>query len=176
MAFTQQLAHYMPALRQRALTPPHDAPKRSPARPLSSMASCQTRQRRARRALRANGSCRAALQGQTAGRSYSTLALPTGSACGRAASGKLASRNLAHPAVPSPSCAASANCSAAAAKLGLCGAARFFEVLTAAWRRPRAARSRAARAQLVGQKLEHQAVPSLSRAVPSSSTQPPTLP
>ena len=51
------------ALRQRALTPPHAAPKRSPACPLSSLAPCQTRPRRARRALRANG-CRAKLPGE----------------------------------------------------------------------------------------------------------------
>ena len=51
------------ALRQRVLTPPHAAPKRSPACPLSSLAPCQTRPRRARRALRANG-CRAKLPGE----------------------------------------------------------------------------------------------------------------
>ena len=50
----------------------------------------------------------AARLGQTAGRSYSTLARPTGSACGRAACGKLARRNLAQPALPSPSRAAPA--------------------------------------------------------------------
>ncbi len=51
------------ALRQRVLTPPHAAPKRSPACPLSSLAPCQTRPRRSRRALRANG-CRAKLPGE----------------------------------------------------------------------------------------------------------------
>jgi hypothetical protein len=45
-------------------------------------------------------------------------------------------------------------------------------VLTAAWRRPRAARGRAARAQLVGRKLAHPAVPSPSLSVRASSTQP----
>ena len=80
------------------------------------------------------------LQGQTAGRSYSTLARPTGSACGHAVFGKLARQNLAHPTVPSQSRSAPANCSAAAAKLGRSLAGRFFEVLTAAWRRPWAAR------------------------------------
>jgi len=80
------------------------------------------------------------LQGQTAGRSYSTLARPTGSACGHAVYGKLARLNLAHPTVPSQSRSAPANCSAAAAKLGRSLAGRFFEVLTAAWRRPWAAR------------------------------------
>ena len=40
-------------VRQRALTPPHTAPKRSSARTLSSLAPCQTRPRRGRRALAA---------------------------------------------------------------------------------------------------------------------------
>jgi hypothetical protein len=112
------------------------------------------------------------LQGQTAGRSYSTLERPTGSACGRAACGKLARRNLANPALPSPSRAEPAPRSAAPAKLGRGRAARFFEVLTAAWHRPRAARGRAARAQLVGRKLAHPSVPSPSLSVRASSTQP----
>ena len=74
--------------------------------------------------------------------------------------------------MPSPSRAAPAPRSAAPAKLGRGRAARFFEVLTAAWRRPRAARGRAARAKLVGRKLAHPAVPSPSLSVPASSTQP----
>ena len=74
-------------------------------------------------------------QGPTAGISYPTLTLSTGSARGRAACGKLARRNLAHPAVSSPSSAAPAPRSAAAANLGIGHSARFLEALTAACRR-----------------------------------------